>query len=131
MVSRAAAIILMGMYILLLVFVLWTHKDIMGAESENVEMSPHPSSKDVVLKDAPPSSSTNVLLKDAGDAAAEFVVNHGPHVHGHHVDVEHVDGSEDEDEDEVELTLIGSLTLLLIATVVVSWLSELSLCIES
>merc|ERR1719189_2525072 len=43
MVSRAAAIILMIMYCLLLVFVLWTHKDIMDPEEdEKVEMSPNP-----------------------------------------------------------------------------------------
>ena len=41
MVSRAAAIILMLMYCCLLVFVLYTHKDIMNAEAQDVVHPQH------------------------------------------------------------------------------------------
>jgi len=55
-------IILMGMYSLLLVFVLFTHKDIMNAEGEDesekindLEMSPHLASKeDIALEKESP-----------------------------------------------------------------------------
>jgi len=113
LVSRAAAVILMAMYCLLLVFVLWTHKDIMSAEGGDdavagkQEMSPMPSHDAQPAGDA---AEVKVVEQPAG-----FVVNDDP--------AKSSKAAEDE-EHGAELTLIGSLLLLLIATCAVSWLSE-------
>merc|ERR1719373_1343284 len=97
MVSRAAAIILFLMYCLLLVFVLWTHKDIMDtehADSGNMEMSPNPAhlqQESVAL-----SGGDNQTSEEPTKEAAEFVVDHGGHGHMAGGAAE----EEDDDEDE-------------------------------
>eukprot|EP01084_Bolivina_argentea_P099014 177984_1 len=114
MVSRAAAIILMLMYCCLLVFVLHTHKDIMS-EEEYIQENNIPK---VLLQTSVQSikeEDENMLIDDFEQNVAHIISE----MKESEVDIE----QEDEDEGP-QLTLIGSMTVLLIATLLVAWLSE-------
>eukprot|EP00484_Ammonia_sp_Unknown_P001371 CAMPEP_0197021688 /NCGR_PEP_ID=MMETSP1384-20130603/2629_1 /TAXON_ID=29189 /ORGANISM="Ammonia sp." /LENGTH=524 /DNA_ID=CAMNT_0042449575 /DNA_START=167 /DNA_END=1741 /DNA_ORIENTATION=+ len=132
MVSRAAAIILMLMYICLLVFVLHTHKDIMNAEGEE-EAEAKPISRQLQVQQSIASIQEQREEDDDVDLATDSSFHDtgttgksGGAVVGAENDDEKFDGgsSEEEEEDEVQLTLIGSLVVLCIATLAVAWLSE-------
>eukprot|EP00486_Rosalina_sp_Unknown_P001747 CAMPEP_0201568156 /NCGR_PEP_ID=MMETSP0190_2-20130828/9070_1 /ASSEMBLY_ACC=CAM_ASM_000263 /TAXON_ID=37353 /ORGANISM="Rosalina sp." /LENGTH=530 /DNA_ID=CAMNT_0047988971 /DNA_START=217 /DNA_END=1809 /DNA_ORIENTATION=- len=131
MVSRAAAIILMLMYCCLLVFVLFTHKDIMNAEAQDVEQ-PQKAVNQLLLQHSVKSIKeesedldlhTDSDFNEIGDSGQ--VVKSAVDMHQNSGDMEPLGEEEEEDDDdEAELTLFGSLVLLLIATLLVSWLSE-------
>ncbi|ETN99020.1 hypothetical protein RFI_38467, partial [Reticulomyxa filosa] len=97
MVSRAAAVLLLIMYSCLLVFVLFTHKDL-GEHQEPVEAFRLHGNKDVE------NTSDGKLVNEQNS--------------------ENPSAEEEEDDDELEMSLIGSMTLLLVTTVIVAVLSE-------
>ena len=101
MVSRAAAIILLVLYCCLLVFVLG------GNKKNDQEIVEDLKENDELLFDY------NVEEKNNNELVAELARS---------MDV--ADGSHDEDKDELELSLLGSVVVLLGSTVMVALLSE-------
>eukprot|EP01083_Nonionella_stella_P067911 179952_1 len=117
MVSRAAAMILMLMYCCLLVFVLWTHKDIMDDD----ETGP----MDVRLQS---SRSVKSIKEDTAEVVTDDDYD-SPHRPLSSLQIigdqaEDDTSNEEGEEEDVELTLIGSLVVLCVATLAVAWLSE-------
>ena len=124
MVSRAAAIILMLMYCCLLAFVLFTHKDIMNAEAHEQGYELKPERQPLLLQHSVKSikEESDVDLRtdsdftDIGAGGQQSAVDNA--------DGEQLDGADDDEDDEPELTLFGSMIVLLISTGLVSLLSE-------
>jgi len=133
LVSRAAAIILLLLYICLLSFVLFTHADDMGAVHSNSDGDSKAESEDSVQKEL-----TQKLLRDrerrviADDfenqnQSSERVIHPAFRVADDSGDEEKVNSDEskgDDDGDEAELSFVGSMVMLLLCTVMVSVLSE-------
>ncbi|ETO32368.1 hypothetical protein RFI_04750 [Reticulomyxa filosa] len=117
-VSRAAAILLLIMYSCLLVFVLFTHKDI----GENKELVGA-----MILHE----------IHSDGQQGDEHEHDHEhDHDHDHNHDHEHENehqhskekdeevGHAEEDDDELKMSMFGSMALLLSTTILVAVLSE-------
>ena len=115
MVSRAAAIILMLMYCCLLVFALHTHKDLPGDDDDG-----HHQAAAVQMEQSKKQLSlqlSNKSIKENEELDVFYSSNE---------DVIGLDGADDDEDEEdgPQLTLIGSLIVLCISTLAVSWLSE-------
>jgi len=133
LVSRAAACLLLAMYGCLLLFVLYTHKHIVDPEfnkqknideQKSIEMAATPRqhknqfknveqiepSDDFQTKD---SKLPTVVLKEHSDSSEHNEENNDDN-----------NESNGDNDDELQMSLVGSLSLLLVSTILVSLLSE-------
>jgi len=135
MVSRAAAIILMLMYICLLVFVLGTHAHLIEPEADKAVMAPASvqlQSSIASVKQASEDDEdlhTDSDFQDVGGSGGstqQTLKEFQSHKSGlADVEEEPLDGPGDADgEDENHLTMAGSMVVLLVATILVAVLSE-------
>ena len=153
LVSRCAAVILMLMYICSLIFVLYTHRDILDgdantnsksrefikerANSFSLKPVSNPTSQ-TETKDNDNNNKENMLhLKiidddpsmgksisnDGGVTTSDKTAIMGIKTDGGRDSIVN-SGSDDDDDDELEMSLIGSTILLLVSTSLVALLSE-------
>ena len=105
MISRAAAIVLMLMYGALLIFVLYTHSDIMNPDDDDDEVN-----SSIIHH--------NSIHQSSKDDMGVGIQNNNPS--NNDMDIDNIS----DEEDEAELSLIASAVLLLISTTIVAVLSE-------
>jgi len=114
MVSRAAAVLLLIMYGCLLVFVLYTHKD--QIEDANKQaLKPEAERED---------EEDEELLEDEEKPETKAINQTGEITSLEKLSSLKSIKEEEEDDDELEMSILGSMTLLCVCTVFVAVLSE-------
>lgn len=126
MVSRAAAIVLLTLYLCLLLFVMGTHADRFTVDQASPSLSIGWSRKESVSLQHAEVAEHQVDHKDPNpphNSLRQTLLDEDFEDHDDR-SIEGRNGSDDESLDELDLSLYGSMTVLLISTIVVAIMSE-------